>query len=62
MISGFLGVVLRHELAALGLAVKLAAFFVVDLAGSINPDHSLDLRVGNLTVRGCFGGLTSLCA
>ena len=62
MISGFLGVVLRHELAALGLSLNLAAFFVVDLAGSINPDHSLDLRVGNLTIAGRFRSLGSLCA
>ena len=58
MISGFLGVVLRHELAALGLSVKLATFFVVDLARSIRPNHSLDLCVGDLAIArrlGAFG-------
>ena len=62
MIPGLLGLVLGHKLAALGLAVKLAAFFVVNLAGSIGPDHSLDLRVSNLLIRrrrGLLGGLSA---
>ena len=60
MIARFLSVVLGHKFAAFGFAVKFAAFFVVNLAGSIGPDHSLDLRVSNLLIRrrrGLLGGL-----
>ena len=58
MIARFLGLVLGHELAAFGFAVKLAAFLVINLAGSISPDHSLGLCVGDFAIGrrlGAFG-------
>ena len=60
-IPRFFGVVFRHEFATFSFAVELA-FFMVNFAGEVNPDHSLRFRVGNLFVRGCWSLLASLCA
>ena len=62
MVARLLGLVLRHEFAMFGLAVKLAAFSMVNLAGRINPDHPFGLCVGNLLIRGRRGLFSSLGA
>jgi len=61
VIARLLGFVLGHEFTAFGLAVKLAVFFVINLAGSISPDHALGFCVRDLAI-GRRRVISSACA